>query len=231
MSDEINFLETIDDGNLDKIIKETKVLKKQLKSIKKTFNDNSVTSKLVDYYIDNKYIDINKDNFISNVLESMNNYNNEGTAFDLLFNFKNSKLNKNIYKEISTFNNIVIDLDVIIKKYQKRLNEDSKYSKNKLINNTRITYNSQNKLLYFIRYKYNIIFSLLVIIILLATYIIYSDKNIEIKKTISNVAEKTISKIAEKLPDKLPEKLPDKLPEKLPDKLPTIDNSVNQVAE
>lgn len=223
MSDEINFLETIDDGNLDKIIKETKVLKKQLKSIKKTFNDNSVTSKLVDYYIDNKYIDINKDNFISNVLESMNNYNNEGTAFDLLFNFKNSKLNKNIYKEISTFNNIVIDLDVIIKKYQKRLNEDSKYSKNKLINNTRITYNSQNKLLYFIRYKYNIIFSLLVIIILLAAYIIYSDKKIEIKKTISNVAEKTISKIAEKLPDKLPEKLPDKLP--------TIDNSVNQVAE
>ena len=99
---------------------------------------------------------------------------------DILFNFKDTKLHNNINDYIINLNNIILELDVFINKYQDKLNDDTPYSKNKLISNTRKTFDSQNKLLYFIRYKYNIIFSILLVIILLGVYIKLSNKSIEI---------------------------------------------------
>ena len=115
--------------------------------------------------------------FISKISNKINNYKNEGNFLDIIFNLENSAPQKKFNQMIIKFNDIITKSDKIIQDYQDKLNKDTKYSKNNLINNSRITFNSQNKLLYFIRYKYNIIFSILLIIIFLGTYIMLSKNN------------------------------------------------------
>lgn len=113
-----------------------------------------------------------------------------------IFNFKKSPFQQKLEKLSKDINSVIIDFDKSINNITKEIEENNTSNENNLINNTRKTLNNKNKLLYYLRYKINIIFSIILVVAMIGFYVTFSGKPISLPKpNIKKISENLVKNI------------------------------------
>jgi hypothetical protein len=144
-------------------------LETQLKKYKKLLNNTNYQNEIINEYIilsEDKCDDLTKDD----IMEQFNKHSKSpiATHMNTLLNWKGGKPRKKIIAEFTTIQKKIKVLD-------KKISEDpgKPYDDSDIFNNKQRNINIQNKLIYIIRYKYNLFLSILFVIGLICIYKFY----------------------------------------------------------
>lgn len=138
----------------------------------KLINDVSVENYIIDYY-KKKYNTITTTGNIYNELKNITD--GAPDIIKALLNWEQSSYNTNIKSKLNANFEAITYFDNLIKDNKDLLNTTSDNT-NKLLNNDLKNKNAKDELIYSIRSKYNMILSILLLILIIVSYLFYFKK-------------------------------------------------------